>query len=609
MIVENVKNYSLVEKRTVKDINSEVYYLTHNKTKAKVLLIENDDNDKTFGIGFRTPPVDNCGTPHIIEHSVLCGSRKFKAKEPFVELMKASLNTFLNAMTYPDKTIYPVSSCNDKDFKNLMDVYLDAVFFPNIYTNKKIFMQEGWHYELDDINGELTLNGVVYNEMKGAFSSAESVLSREVFHSLFPDTCYGFESGGDPDYIPDLSYEKFLEFHSKYYHPSNSYIVLYGNGNWEELLKFIDDEYLSLFDFKEIDSKIAYQEPLVGMKTTHLQFPIGENETTDNKSLSSISYPLCEVDDMLTSLAIGVVSYLLFNSPGALVKQALIDEGFAKSVETESNFELMNPFYTILLKGADLSKENELKPFIDNKIKEILEKGLDKKQIESTINVMEFRYREADFQGFSKGLIYFMGVLSTWLYDKDPFLKLEQSSHYEKLKELAKGNYFEELIKKYFIDSKGYSIVSIEPSKSLGKEKEEKLKAKLSEYRNSLNTEELEKIVNETKELKLYQETPSTQEEVDTIPVLERNDLKCNVKDVKNEEIMQDDIKVLHHDYNTNGIGYLNILFNINNIDTNLLSYVSVLRLLLGKIDTLDHSYQEFDILANLNTGRISVSI
>lgn len=280
----------------MEDIHSEGVYLRHKKTGARVALLKNDDENKVFCIGFRTPPKDSTGVAHIVEHTVLCGSDKYPVKDPFVELVKGSLNTFLNAMTYPDKTVYPVASCNDTDFKNLMDVYLDAVFHPNIYKEEKIFRQEGWHYEMEDVDAPLTINGVVYNEMKGAFSSPDEVFSREVFNSLYPDTTYGFESGGDPDVIPELSYEEFLDFHSRYYHPSNSYIYLYGDMDMAERLDYLDREYLSLYEEKKVDSEIDTQKAFTGVNRVVKEYPV--NETEEEKENTYLSLNISVGDTM-----------------------------------------------------------------------------------------------------------------------------------------------------------------------------------------------------------------------------------------------------------------------------------------------------------------------
>ena len=261
MDIKKLPAYELVMQENIPDVQSVGYLLRHKKSGARVMVLENEDENKVFNIAFRTTPENSTGVAHIIEHTVLCGSRKFPSKDPFVELVKGSMNTFLNAMTYPDKTMFPVASCNDTDFANLMDVYLDAVFFPNIYKKEEIFRQEGWNYQIENPEDELVYNGVVYNEMKGAFSSPDDVLEREILNSLFPDNTYHYESGGDPECIPDLTYEEFLNFHRKYYHPSNSYIYLYGKMDFEERLNWLDQEYLSQFDCTPVDSAIALQRP------------------------------------------------------------------------------------------------------------------------------------------------------------------------------------------------------------------------------------------------------------------------------------------------------------------------------------------------------------
>ena len=284
MSIRDLTTYEIIKEEELAGIQSKGVLLRHIKSGARILLLENDDNNKVFSIGFRTPPSDSTGVPHIMEHSVLCGSRNFPAKDPFVELVKGSLNTFLNAMTYPDKTVYPVASCNDKDFQNLMHVYMDAVFYPNIYEHEETFRQEGWSYKLDDPDGELTYNGVVYNEMKGAFSSPESVLDRVVLNTLFPDTAYAYESGGDPEVIPELTYEQFLDFHRKYYHPSNSYIYLYGNMDMEEKLSWLDREYLSHFEKDFIDSAISYQQPFEEMRENIIPYSIASDESEEDNT-------------------------------------------------------------------------------------------------------------------------------------------------------------------------------------------------------------------------------------------------------------------------------------------------------------------------------------
>ena len=332
MTIETLTAYEMMEKRELADLNSVGYLLKHKKSGARIALVSNDDDNKVFYIGFRTPPADSTGVAHILEHSVLCGSKEFPIKDPFVELVKGSLNTFLNAMTYPDKTVYPVASCNDKDFQNLMHVYLDAVFYPNIYKTDKIFCQEGWHYELDSVEDELKLNGVVYNEMKGAFSSADDVLMRETMNALFPDTTYGYESGGDPDCIPELTYEGFLEFHRRYYHPSNSYIYLYGNMDMAEKLAFLDEKYLSQFEKLQVDSEIGVQKPFAQVKRVIKEYPISDGEKEAESAYLSLNLAVGDSLDQELYVAFQILDYALCSAPGAPLKQALVDRAIGKDV-------------------------------------------------------------------------------------------------------------------------------------------------------------------------------------------------------------------------------------------------------------------------------------
>ncbi|NTV79374.1 MAG: hypothetical protein HGA25_09655, partial [Clostridiales bacterium] len=386
MKIEELTSYEIIEKRPVSDLNSLGYLLKHKKTGARITLLSNDDENKVFYIGFRTPPTDSTGIAHILEHSVLCGSKNFPIKDPFVELAKGSLNTFLNAMTYPDKTVYPVASCNDKDFQNLIHVYLDAVFYPNIYKENKIFKQEGWHYEMEDSNDELTLNGVVYNEMKGAFSSPDGVFDREVFNSLFPDTTYGFESGGDPEVIPELTYDEFLAFHSRYYHPSNSYIYLYGNLDMAEKLKWIDEQYLSSFDQIEIDSAVGVQKSFETVRETKKEYSITDGESLKDNTYLSYNTVISTSLDKELYLAFQVLDYALCSAPGAPLKQALIDKGIGKDVYSVYENGIFQPYFSIVAKGANEEQKEEFLKTIHD-VLEVQSKGIEKKDNTSSNDI------------------------------------------------------------------------------------------------------------------------------------------------------------------------------------------------------------------------------
>ena len=603
-------NYKVIKEQEIKDINAFGTLLVHEKSGAKVVLLKNDDENKSFCIGFRTPPYDDTGLPHILEHSVLCGSRKFPVKEPFVELMKSSLNTFLNAMTFSDKTIYPVASCNDQDFKNLMDVYMDAVLYPNIHIKEEIFKQEGWHYELESKDGELIYNGVVYNEMKGAFSSPDGVMGRESLNSLFPDTAYGVESGGNPDYIPTLTYEKFKEFHKKYYHPSNCYITIYGNCDMVKMLEWLDEEYLNNFEKIEIDSKLQVQEPFDSIREKTVLYPVSAEQGTDNKSLISYNVALQPKTPMTDLIALEILAQVLLQSAAAPLKKALLDEKIGDVVTGEFDSGILQPIFSILTKNTNPEERERFVSIIENSLKEYVKTGINRKAIEAAINSYEFKLREADFGGASKGLIYTINSYNTWLYDdNDPFSSFEYSKVFNTLRDKINSNYFEEIIEKYLLNNNHKSIVICKPSLEIQNLKEAELKAKLKEYKESLSEAELEKIITDTIALKEYQSAPDTNEDLATIPLLKKEDLSYDVLPILNNEIIQDGVTVLQHDYPTNGIAYIRLLFDVKDIPSTLLPYLSLFKTLLCSLDTANHTYEtlEQDIL--INTGGISNAI
>lgn len=606
MKIENLTAYELIEKRPIGELESVGYLLKHKKSGARILLLENEDENKVFSIGFRTPPQDSTGLPHILEHSVLCGSEKFPVKDPFVELVKGSLNTFLNAMTYSDKTVYPVASCNDADFQNLMDVYLDAVFHPNIYQKEEIFRQEGWHYELESEDDELTYNGVVYNEMKGAFSSPEDVLDREIMAALFPDTPYGNESGGDPEVIPSLTWEQFLGFHKKYYHPSNSYIYLYGNMDMAEKLEWLDQAYLNAYDAIEIDSELPMQKPFEKTKEVILSYPISEAEEESNNTYLSYNQVVGTSLDNELYLAFQIIEYALLAAPGAPLKQAILDAKIGKDVISSYDNGILQPIFSIIAKNANPDQKDAFVTLIHQTLENLVNGGLDKKALEAGLNYYEFRYREADFGNYPKGLMYGLQACDSWLYDeKKPFLHLEALDTFASLRKRISTDYYENLVKEYLLDNTHAAVVCVVPKKGLAQEKEEALKKELAAYKASLSKEELEKIIAFTGHLKEYQEEESSQEDLEKIPVLKLEDISRKVRPFKNEELMMEDTKVLYHDYHTNGIVYLTLAFQIDHVPQELLPYVSLLKNVLGYVDTENYSFGELFNEINRKSGGI----
>ena len=513
------EEYQVLQREKIEDIQSEGWLLRHKKSGARVLLLENQDENKVFHITFRTPPEDSTGVAHILEHSVLCGSREFPLKDPFVELVKGSLNTFLNAMTYPDKTMYPVASCNDQDFQNLMHVYLDAVFYPNIYSQEEIFRQEGWSYQLESLEEPLKYNGVVYNEMKGVFSSAEELLNRKVFDTLFPDNAYGVESGGDPECIPQLTYEQFLDFHRTYYHPSNSYIYLYGNMDMEEKLRWMDEQYLSHFSLQPVDSAIRPQEPFGQMANLTLEYPVGEQESEEENTYLSWSAVVGDGLDVEQGLAFQVLEYALLDAPGAPLKQALLDAGLGKDVIGSYEDGIYQPFFSVMAKNARTEDRERFCQVIHDTLEELAQKGIGKKALLAGINYFEFRFREADYSSYPKGLMYGIDVMDSWLYDEEaPFSYLKQLAHYESLKEKAQGDYFQQLIRERLLNNPHSALVTAVPRRGLAAEQEKKLAEELAQKKASMSQEELQELVRKTAALKEYQEREDSPEAVASIP-------------------------------------------------------------------------------------------
>lgn len=606
MKVEELTSYEVIEKKEIGDINSVAYLCRHKKTGARVALVSNDDENKVFYIGFRTTPKDSTGVAHILEHSVLCGSREFPVKDPFIELAKGSLNTFLNAMTYSDKTVYPVASCNDKDFQNLMHVYLDAVFYPNIYEKEAIFRQEGWHYELNG-DGDLIYNGVVYNEMKGAFSSPDTVLYREISAALFPHTTYGYESGGAPESIPDLTYEQFLEFHRTYYHPSNSYIYLYGDMDMAEKLQFIDEHYLSAFDALEVDSVVVGEPPFSEPVRRVKQYPISEGENAEENAYLSWNLAVGDSLDRELYVAFQVLDFALCSVPGAPLKKALIEKGIGKDVYSIYDCGVKQPYFSIIAKGTSMSREEEFKATIQKVLQGIVEKGFDEKALRAAINYYEFKYREADFGSRPKGLMYGLQVLDSWLYDdKLPFIHIEANETYAKLRKGVSEGYFEGLVKKYLLDNPHGAMVILEPKTGLLKEQEDALKVRLAGIKAGMSEAQLEGIKEMTEALAAFRETEDTPEDLAKIPLLTRGDMRKEALPLINEEKTLGDIPVLYHNVFTNGIGYLNLIFKVHDIPEEHFKYIGILSDVLCNLDTEHYSYAELCNEINLVTGGIS---
>jgi len=607
--IKKLDAYRVVEHKTIEEMQSEGIVLEHKKTKARLFLVSNDDENKVFCIGFRTPPDNDCGLPHILEHSVLCGSDKFPLKDPFVELVKGSLNTFLNAMTYPDKTVYPVASCNDKDFHNLMDVYMDAVLHPNIYKEEKIFRQEGWHYELESKDAPLIYNGVVYNEMKGAYSSPESILDSVTQKTLFPDTCYGKDSGGDPVHIPELSYEKFLDFHKTYYHPSNSYIYLYGDMDMAEKLTWLDEEYLSHYEERPVDSRIREQKAFEAPVEREFSYSITEGESEGDATYLSVNTVVGDDLDPKLYVAFQILEYTLLDAPGAPLKQALIDAGIGKDVMGGYENGILQPYFSVIAKDANKEQKGEFLAIVKGTLRKLADQGINRKSLLAGMNYFEFKYREADYGSAPKGLMYGLQCLDSWLYDGDPMTHLCYQETFDFLKKEVENGYFEQLIRDYLLDNPFEAVIVVAPEKNLTAKEDEKLAKKLADYKASLSEEELEALVTATRELKEYQDTPSTPEVLAKIPLLRREDIEKKAETFFWTEKEEAGIKVLHHNFFTSGIGYLKVLFNTEVLPQEDLPYAGLLKSVLGSISTEHYSYSDLTSEIHLNSGGVDFSV
>ena len=607
MQFSNLDVYELIKEQQLNDINSEGYLLRHKKSGARVALISNDDDNKVFYIGFKTPPTDETGVPHIIEHTVLCGSEKFPVKDPFVELVKGSLNTFLNAMTDREKTMYPIASCNEQDFKNLMDVYMDAVLHPNILKYEEIFKQEGWHYELEDLDAPITINGVVYNEMKGAYSSPDEMLQMLIYQNLFPNNAYGKDSGGNPAHIPELTYDDYLNFYKKYYHPANSYIFLYGDCDMQERLEWLDKEYLSAYDAIEVEAKIEPQKAFDEVKDIAGKYPIASEESEEDNTYLAYSKVVCDISDKVLREAFAVLDYALISAPGAPVRQALIDAGIGQDVYGSFDDGCLQPVFHICAKNANASDKERFVEIIETTLKDIVAEGINKTSVLAAVNSSEFRFREADFGSYPKGLLYGLECFETWLFDDESvFEAMEMLDVFAFLKQQVDTGYYEDLIQNYILNNPHGAIVSLEPEKGLNTKVEEDLNHKLAEYKASLSKEELEKIIEDTRRLEEYQEEESSEEDMQKLPMLERKDMRKHVLPFSNIEEHIGDITVVRHEVFTNGIDYISFLFDAGDVAAEDLPYLGLLRSVLAFVDTESYSFSELNNVINIHSGGIS---
>lgn len=590
-------------------LDADLIQFEHEKTGARLAVILNDDENKVFQIGFRTPSDNSTGVAHIMEHSTLCGSRKYPVKEPFVELAKGSINTFLNAMTYPDKTVYPIASTNDKDFRNLQDVYLDAVFYPNIYENPYTLMQEGWHYHLENEEDPITYSGVVYNEMKGVFSNPEEILDRKTYELLFPDNIYAQESGGDPDVIPELTYEDFLNFHRKFYHPSNSWIYLYGDLDLDEQLEYLDS-WLDDYDREEVDSEIALQAPFEELKEATYYYPVTE-ESDEDRDYLSLNWVLPAHASLKDNLENQILSYALLSTNASPLKKALLQSGLAKDISYSLSTPLLQPVLTIELKNTDHTKAEEFKKVVRETLEQIQKEGFKEEDLTGAININEFKTLEVlgGETGMNpKGLLLGLELMESWLYGDDAFDRLNYEGVFNEIREDAKNGVFEELIGKLILDNPHVGLVSLLPKAGLAEERDQKLTEKLKAYKDSLSEEELKALVEQTNTLQERQKTEDSEEALRTIPRLEVSEISREAVSPDWTEKKIDGITFLEHEEATKGIVYLDLFFDAEYVPSEDIHTLSLINKMFGRLGTTNLSFEDLIKQVDLYTGGISSS-
>ncbi|RRD94821.1 insulinase family protein [Clostridiales bacterium COT073_COT-073] len=599
--------FSLQQEIELSGIESTGYLYEHKRTKARVCILKNADENKVFSISFRTPPEKSNGVAHIIEHSVLNGSVKYPIKDPFIQLGKSSLNTFLNAMTSPDKTTYPVASCNLKDFHNLMDVYMDAVFHPNIYQNSKIFDQEGWHYELLNEDEPITIKGVVYNEMKGAFSTPEQLLNRNIQTALFPNHPYGNDSGGIPEEIPDLTYEDFLDFHRKHYHPSNSYIFYCGDIDVEAELSRLHG-YLEGFDYQKPETEIPAIIPWAEPKEYTLSYPLLSGENPENKAFFSLNYCMGLLP-MEERLALSILEYLLLDAPGALLKERLTEKGLGEDIYGFFDSGIRESTFSITAKNIAEDRKQEFFDCVYESLTEIVKQKIEPKKLQAAINVFEFRLREADFGSMPKGIIFNFQILENWLYDQDPFAFFEYDQLFEKLRKIADQGGFEHYLEKYLIDNPYHCFIVMTPSTTMAAEKERELTERLAKYKAELSAEEIRALIQRNQELLAYQSEADSKEALATIPTLELSDIQREKSALIYTNEYQNGIHTLYHPANTSGIVYLKAFFEANWIREEQVPVVSLLASYLTSVSSKNYHYSQLSDEINEHTGGISTKL
>lgn len=609
-LTEIYHGFKFIEESTINELNSKARIFEHIKSGARLMHLENHDDNKVFSVTFRTTPTDDTGAPHILEHSVLCGSKNYKIKNVFSDISQSSLKTFLNAITFPDNTSYPISSRNHKDFFNLMNVYLDAVFYPNIYENHEILRQEGWRHEYNEETGKLVYKGVVYSEMQGSLSSPESNLTSQIYSSLFPNTTYTYSSGGNPEVIPNLTQEQFEEFHSKYYHPCNSYMYLYGNQDLDSCLKMINDKYLGNFEKIEIPSKVEMVAPFNEMVEKLSYYSIGEDEDSKNKTFLSLNFAGKENSDPVTYLTLKILYNMFIESSASPIKKALLEAGIGDGIVSYMDMNIdpvKQSFFSIAVNNTEEDQKEAFKKVIFDTLSELSENGINTNIIEAAINTIEFRLRESDPEKVAnKGIEYSWMALHSWLYDASPLNHLKYEETLNKIKDSLNNRYFENFIRTYMIDNNHASLVILKPEAGLATKRAKNLEEKLKSYKENLSKSDFEALNARNLKLKESQIRKPSTEEMATFPKLSLNDISKESEKIQQIISKENNLTILSHNYATNKISYINLLFDASIIESKYIPYLTLLSDILGEVDTTTHSYLDLTTEIYKNTGGIS---
>ncbi|MDT2761947.1 insulinase family protein [Aerococcus urinaeequi] len=602
---DQMHGFTLVDSQFIQDANAQVHTFAHEQSGGQVIWVENDDQNRSFGIGFKTPPKDSTGVAHIVEHSVLSGSRKYPAKDPFMTMLKTSMNTFLNAMTFSDMTIYPVSSMNEEDFHNLTDVYLDAVFFPKMMTEEHIFRQEGWHKELFDADEPIIYNGVVYNEMRGAYSDAERIIMQDVTANMHPGSTYAHESGGYPYEIPDLTFDNFKQFHADHYRPDNALTYVYGDIDIDRTLGQINGDFFS--KFLTNDQQVQFDLPET--KDGHIEYQAfydaDERKTAEDDSYLTYMTHVGASTDLTNNYVANILSDALIESEAAPIRQALIEAGLGEEVEAIGSDGYYLDFGLVLKQFNPANKDKAL-AVIKETLTDLVANGINRDLLEGVINTREFAARQAG--GAMKGITYEIQMTMAWRYGMSPTEVLHFSKYFDDLRAKLATDFYEKWLQDNLLAADASLVGIYQPKVGLFKEHDDQLEAKLAAEKAAMTDQDIQALIQENQALRVYQDTPDTEEARQALPKLDISDVPRTTQAIAEETLTgQQGVPVLFHEQDASGIRYVQMAYKLDHIAAEDLPYVNYLTILLGLLDTENYDYRQMDIEMMKATAGISM--